>query len=108
MGVAGGGADAWRKRTRAADKGDLFDVLPDELVAAVLCKLSASAARPADLVAVFVVYAFFLIFSVSPNDIVAFAEEIGVLFLDLADVRDSIVLDLILWFSGGHRRSRSP
>ncbi|XP_074571385.1 F-box protein At1g67340-like [Curcuma longa] len=55
MGVAGGGVDAGRKRTRAAEKGDLFDVLPDELVVAVLCKLSASAARPADLVAVFVV-----------------------------------------------------
>ncbi|KAG6482228.1 F-box protein At1g67340-like [Zingiber officinale] len=55
MGASGGAADAGRKRMRPAEKGDLFDVLPDELVVAVLCKLSASAARPADLVAVFVV-----------------------------------------------------
>ncbi|KAG6532330.1 F-box protein At1g67340-like [Zingiber officinale] len=55
MGISGRGADSGRKRTRTAEKGDLFDVLPDELVVAVLCKLSASAESPANLIAVLVV-----------------------------------------------------
>lgn len=63
MGISGRGADSGRKRTRAAEKGDLFDVLPDDSVVAVLCKLSASAESPANLLSVLVVYPFFLVFS---------------------------------------------
>ncbi|KAG6535449.1 F-box protein At1g67340-like [Zingiber officinale] len=55
-GASGGeGGCSGRKRPRAAESGDFFDGLPDELVVSILCKLSASAERPSDLISVLTV-----------------------------------------------------
>lgn len=43
-----------RTRSTLAEKPDLFDDLPDDLVVFVLCKLSASASQPSDLVSILV------------------------------------------------------
>lgn len=40
-----------------SDKADLFDGLPDDLIISILCKLSATAASPTDLVSVTLTYA---------------------------------------------------
>ncbi|WOL14435.1 hypothetical protein Cni_G23215 [Canna indica] len=48
--LAGGEGDSGRRRKKV----DFFDALPDDIVVTVLCKLSASASRPSDLVAVLV------------------------------------------------------
>lgn len=61
-GLSGGEGGSGGKRPRAAESGDFFDGLPDELVISILSKLSASAERPSDLIAVLAVYPFFLIF----------------------------------------------
>lgn len=51
-GLSGGEGGSGGKRPRAAENGDFFDGLPDELVISILSKLSASAERPSDLIAV--------------------------------------------------------
>jgi hypothetical protein len=54
-----------RTRSTLAEKPDLFDDLPDDLVVFILCKLSASASRPSDLVGILVTYAYASRFSLS-------------------------------------------
>lgn len=61
-GLSGGEGGSGGKRPRAAENGDFFDGLPDELVISILSKLSASAERPSDLIAVLAAYPFFFIF----------------------------------------------
>lgn len=47
-----------RTRSTLAEKPDLFEELPDDLVVFVLGKLSASASHPSDIVSILVTYAY--------------------------------------------------
>lgn len=60
----------WKMATEAVseDSPDFFDGLPDDLVVSILCKLSASATSPSDLISVLVTYySFRLPFSLCLN-----------------------------------------
>ncbi|WOL11413.1 F-box protein [Canna indica] len=56
LSAAGTGREVSRRKMAAegldSDRPDLFDGLPDDLVVSILCKLSASATSPSDLVSV--------------------------------------------------------